>query len=355
MIANVDEAPIGLGVIEHDVAQRMRYKAYLGPLWEHLEDSRTTSIRVNADGKIFVSRFGLGKMLLPESMPEKKRAALIGYLANLENGRAMDRLHSRLQCDLPLFGSRVQAFAPPISEWTIILRNHSKIIVPYASYLDEAQPEAALADESWHGVPDRVMQGWGKALLQAIRLRKNITIAGSVDSGKSTFLNTLLEQHAGIYGDDRLVVVQDRREVIPTSFADHIVLMARVEQARSGLNGTTSRFMYEFADTVEDAMRCDGSTFAWAEVRDPESAIGLVSAANTGTRGIKETIHANSARDVPARFEDLITNAKRTPVKRQVAKLCEMIVYMQNYRLVDVQRCMGVDERGEYEFERVVA
>jgi len=348
--ASVDTPPLGLDVIERDAAKRLRYQALLGPLWHWLGDDRTTSVRVNADGSIFVSQFGVGKFRLEETMPEQKRAALIGYLANLEYGRAMDRLHSRLQADAPIFGSRVQAFAPPISNWTMIWRNHSKHVIPFEEYEKTAAPDAVI-DDSWEGVPNRVRRGWGAAILEAIQLRKNIVIGGSVDSGKSTLLNSLLAEHAKIYPHERLVVVQDRREVVGSCFADHLVLMVRVEQVRNGENGPV-RYLYEFVDAVEDSLRCDGNTVAWSEARDPYSAIGLARIANTGTRGIKLTCHGNNAFDIPLVFEDFFVLARRTPVKRQVAKLCELIVYMQNYRIIDVQRTMGV-ENGEYIFEAV--
>lgn len=350
------EAPIGLDIIERDEANRRRYRALLGPLWRWLEDNRTTSVRINGDGGIFVTQFGVGKFRLEEEMPAAKRAALSGYLANLEYGRAMDRLHSRLQCDLPIFGSRVQAFAPPISEWTTIIRNHLRHVLPFEQHMEAAAPDE-VRDDSWYGVPDRVRKGWSDAIEEAIRLHKNIPVAGSVDSGKTTLVNSLVAKHADIYPDERLIVVQDRREIVPYAFKDHLVLMARVEQARSGLNGAVSRYMYEFVDCVEDTLRSDGDTAVWGEVRDAHSAVGLARIANTGTRGIKMTIHANSAQDVPLALEDFFLLAGRTPVKRQIAKLCELIIFMQRgddgaRRIIDVQRILGV-ENDEYVFERV--
>lgn len=332
-----------------------RYRLYLGPLYEYLADENTTSITANEDDSVWVEQFNKPKFKLDKPMPMKSRASLISYLANQQFGQAMDSLHSRLQCDLPVFGSRVQAFCNPISNWPIILRNHARHIVSFEHYKETAAPDTLLT-ESWG--EDRIRVGWFDAILQAIEQRRNISVAGSVKSGKTTFVNTLVNEHAQIYPRERLVVVQDRREIVSSCFPDAITLMARVEQARSGESGSTTLWTYEFKEAVEDAMRCDGDAFVWGEVRDPFSAIGLASASNTGTRGIKMTIHSNSAEDTPDRLEDFFRQLGRQPIKRQIAKLNELIIYMQRDpvtnkgRIIDVQRVLDVVD-GEYVFERV--
>lgn len=256
----------------------------------------------------------------------------------------------------PIYGSRVQASAPPVSEWTLIIRNHSRRIIPWKTYVDAAAQEAAI-NEDWEGA-ERPMAGWDEAIIGAIRQHRNIIVAGADSSGKTTALNTLNAEHAKMFPEERLVVVQDRREIVPC-LDDHIVIMARVEQSRPGANGTSSRYMYEFGDAGEDAMRCDGDTLVCGEVRDPLSAIGLVGATNTGLRAIQATIHARSAEDVPTRLEELVLDGGRQPIRRRVAKMCELIIYMQRSeidrvrRIVDVVRVLGVDSQERYRFERV--
>lgn len=351
-----DQAPRGLDAVMEDPEEQARYETILGPLFGPLADPTTTALRVMADGRIVQTRYGYPKRVLAETMEEHRRRTLIYYMANFEHGRAMDRLHSRLQCDLPIFGSRVQAFAPPISDWTLVFRNHAASVIPFNTYFSD-EPHVRTSD-TWADHPHRVRKGWAEAIVEAITLHKNIPIGGSVDSGKTTFLNSTLAKHAEIYPDERMVVVQDRREVRCDGFVDTIELLARVEQAHHEANGSVVRYVYEFADALEDAMRCDGDSITWGEVRDSRSAVGLVMAMNTGSRGCKFTTHANSAEDVPQRLEDFHTLIDHKPVKRMIARACELIVFLERdnatmrRRIVDVVRVLDATEDG-YRFERV--
>jgi Flp pilus assembly CpaF family ATPase len=353
-----EKAPLGLGVVLTQPSAEIRYRNYLGPLVKYLGDPDVTVVRVNADGCIWYKKFGVPKQRAPETMSEDERAALIRYLANLEYGRAIDRLHSRLQCDLPIFGSRAQCFAPPISPWTMVLRNHRKHVVPWNDWRATAAADQNR-EEGWRDYPERKKVGWFEAIDEAIAFGFNIGIGGGTESGKTTFLNTALDEHAEIRPDDRLVIVQDRLEVQGMKFGDRIALLTRVEQAHHERNGSVVRSTYEFSDALEDALRCDLDTGAWGEVREERSGIGLVLAANTGTRGLKYTIHCNGPADVPQRFEDLFLLAGRKPVPRMIAKLCQLIVYTQRDetthkgRVVDVRRVMGVDDEGRYQFESI--
>lgn len=351
-----EQTPRGLDAIMADEEEQGRYRAMLGPLFEPLADRKTTALRVNADGKIVHVRYGEKKRVLPETMSERQRQALLGYIANFEFGRAIDRLHSRLRCDLPIFGTRVQAFAPPISGWTMILRNHLVTPVQFGSYFD-GKPHTRPSS-TWADYPNRVRIGWAEAILEAISLRMTLGVGGGTDSGKTTFLESVLAEHARIYPDERMVIIQDNHEIKAPGFFDKIELIARVEQAHHETNGTVSRYMYDFADAIEDGMRCDCESCVWGEVRDALSALGLVMMLNTGTRGCKFTIHCDSARDLPQRLEDFHSLIGRKPVKRMIAKAGQLIIYCERdnnsgtRRIVDVARVLEVKD-DEYVFEHV--
>jgi type IV secretion system protein TrbB len=334
--------------------QLEHYYEYLGPLRGWLEQVDTTSLTANEDDRVWVEQIGQPKRHVAD-MTKMQRERLISFLANQEFGRAMDRLHSRLQCDAPVFGSRVQAFCDPISRSPIIMRNHARHVVEYDDFIENANPDVVLTSE-WG--EDRVRAGWDDAITQAIEQHRNIEIGGGVKSGKTTLLNTLGKKKAWIHKLERVVVVQDRHEIVAGHFQDCITLNVRLEQAKNGLNGTTSYFMYEFGDAVQDAMRCDGDSFIWGEVRDPASAIGLGAASNTGTHGIMKTAHYDKPELAPARYEELYREGDRTPNESGIAKLLELCIYTQRDpvskkgRIVDVQRCLGY-QNGQYVFEKV--
>ncbi len=322
---------------------RARFFALLGPIKTYLDRDLVTNVTVNEDGRIFVEEFGLGKYLADTQMAEKARAALICYLANVEFGRAMDHLHSRLQCDLPVYGCRVQAFCPPINRWSLVIRVHAKHVIPLETYVERGELSRSHA----------------RFLADCIGDEMNIGVAGAVNSGKTTFLNALLHKKAELHPTARGVVVQDRREVRYDDFEDVMPLMARVDQAHHESNGAVMRYTYEFSDALEDALRSNGDFLIWGEVRDGFSALGLTMALNTGTRGLMMTTHANSCVDTLYRLEDLLRLNGKTPVRRMIARVVDVLVYMHRdrrtgrRRVGEIARVDGVDAQDAYVVEEI--
>jgi Flp pilus assembly CpaF family ATPase len=324
---------------------RTNFDALLGPLRAYLDDPLTYNVNVNPDGAIFVEHAERGKFRAPETMDRAAREALIGNLAN-RNGRAVDSLHSRLDCDLPYYRVRVQAFAPPVADWPLMLRAHARRV--YALEEHHAAPtpsqrEALLLEPA---------RGPLEAVREAIRRRDNILVSGRPGAGKTTYLNALLREAAIARPHERLVVIEDLRELQP-SHADGIALLARVDQAEPD----GRRYKYSFADVLADALRTDFDALVWGELRTGESAQGLLLAANTGVHGIMSTLHADSAIDTLQRVEDLLRLAGVPPIRRTIARFVQVVVHLEmtpdrSHRYVsEVVRILGVDERDEYQLE----
>jgi type IV secretion system protein VirB11 len=192
------------------------------------------------------------------------------------------------------------------------------------------------------------------AIITAIAEERNIVIAGRMGCGKTTFLNACMHEAARIRPSYRCVIVQDRTE-LKAAARDHVYLFARVEQGRYTA-GSLSRYVYDFPDLLEDALRTDAQYLVWGELRDGMSALGLLMALNTGTRGFLTTIHADSAADTLARLEDLLASVGRTPIPRMIARFVDVIVHMDRdaatgrrfvNQLLGVE---GVDPNGQYNF-----
>jgi pilus assembly protein CpaF len=95
---------------------------------------------------------------------------------------------------------------------------------------------------------------------------------------------------------ERLVIVEDSSELEP----DHphaVCLQARPANVE-GAGAVTLR------DLVRQALRMRPDRVVVGEVRGAE-VVDLLAAMNTGHEGGSATLHANSARDVPARLEAL--------------------------------------------------
>jgi Flp pilus assembly CpaF family ATPase len=338
-----------------ELDSRERFLKMLGPIRRYLERPNVYNVNVNEgdEGRIFVEAAG-GKFEAPETMLRSEREALIGNIAG-KRFAVVDRLHARLAADMPHgFDVRVQAFCPPISDWSLMLRKHAARVITLDEYEgDDKQPLAPTAEAT-----QPLDHGKGTAALRAaIARHDNILIAGRPNAGKTTMLNACLRESARMQPDARLVVIQDRKELKP-SHRDCIQIMARVEQARYESAGRIDRYEYEFSDALEDALRTGFDILAWGELRDPRSALALLMALNTGARGLATTLHADSALDALYRLEDLLHVAGALPKRQMITRFVHLIVFMEmdasaNRRIGDVQRVSGVDASGDYILGRV--
>ncbi len=322
---------------------RANFDALLGPLRTYLDDPLTYNANVNADGRIFIEHAECGKFCAPETMERAAREALVGNLAN-RNGKSVDALHARLDCDLPYYRVRVQAFAPPVADWALMLRAHAR--------------RSRRLKERWAGLPQATGEPeapfeCGRDQLAAVDAalcrRDNILISGRPGAGKTTFLNDLLLEAAIVRPAERLVVIEDRPELHP-AHADALSLLARVEQAAPD----GRRYTYTFPAALADALRTDFDALVWGELRDGESAQGLLLAANTGVRGVMATVHADSAADTLQRVEDLVRLAGAPAIRRTIARFVQLVVHLEmtpdrSQRYVSqVVRVLGVDAEDAY-------
>jgi Flp pilus assembly CpaF family ATPase len=177
-----------------------------------------------------------------------------------------------------------------------------------------------------------------------------------MNSGKTAFVRALLDVAADLRPSHRPVIVQNNNELRAEKFRDKLFLFARVPQATAGMNGTTSRYTYEFTDALEDALQSNGNFLIWGELRDGKSAVGLTMALNTGTRGFMTTIHADSAEETLHRIEDLLHFEGKPVVRRMLAKFVNVVVFMDHDEMTgkrwvsQVIEVRGIDQDGNYLF-----
>jgi pilus assembly protein CpaF len=134
----------------------------------------------------------------------------------------------------------------------------------------------------------------GARLLRRIVTRRlAFLVSGGTGSGKTTLLNTLLSL---VPEPQRLVLVEDASELRPAH--PHVVGLEARPPNIEGAGEITLRTL------VRQALRMRPDRLVVGEVRGAE-VVELLAALNTGHEGGCGTIHANSARDVPARVEAL--------------------------------------------------
>lgn len=208
-------------------------------------------------------------------------------------------------------GYRVHAVLPPISGNSTLL---SIRFQPRQAYsLDDLQARGMLAPET------------ANLLLYLLARRQNFLISGGTGSGKTTLLSALL---AHCPGDERLVFVEDTPELKP---AHPHCLFLRARAANSEGQGQV-----DLSELIRQALRMRPSRLILGECRGPE-VMDMLTAMNTGHAGSGSTLHANSARAVPARLYAMASLAGVAPqaLALQAATALGYIIHLER---VDGQR-----------------
>jgi Flp pilus assembly CpaF family ATPase len=341
------------GGSESSRAERVRtFIKKLGPIYAYLLDPDVINIDITSSGRIYIERYGQEAEEAPETFSFDQRAGLVAALATYSGRKSMDEANSRLACDLPAglimagdvaVRGRVQAFFPPMNSGImIVIRKHAARVFP----LDDWVAAGGLS---------RVQRDF---LRWATAEKRNIIVSGEQNAGKSTFCNSLLHEQAAVYPNARAIILQDRDELQPCS-SNSEVLYYDVEQIRY-VDGRPVEYVCRLQDLLPDALRLRTEALAIGETRDGATTIGLIAAANTGTRGTKTTLHADSAHDVFDRLEELVMMDGKMPVRRAVARLAQVIVHMEidprtrKRRVAEILHAQGV-EAGEYRAATIAA
>ncbi len=245
----------------------------LGPLAEPARRPGVTDVLVDASGAVWTDGLeGLQRtgQTLP---PVEARQLAVRLLA--QDGRRLDE--GQPYGDAQVAGARVHAVLPPIAAGGPQIS--VRLAAPEHPALDR------LAARWPHG------ERWLAVLRHVLAVRANLLICGATGSGKTTLLSALL---AEVPADERIITVEDTRELRPAH--GHVVSL----QARGGnAEGAGS---VTLADLVRQALRMRPDRLVVGECRGAEVA-DFLAAMNTGHRGAAGTLHANSARDVPARLQ----------------------------------------------------
>ncbi len=174
---------------------------------------------------------------------------------------------------------RVHIVVPPASQdVTITLRRHNPKVFSFQELI-ESQFLSEKQQSFFQGLID---------------LRKNFLVIGPTGSGKTTFLNSLIDQ---IAIDQRLLLIEDTDEL-----QRHHPLCCKLlsrEVCPDSLNA------YDMGVLVKQALRMRPDRLVIGEVRGPE-AKDLLMALATGHSGSMGTLHADSSQQALLRLEMLV-------------------------------------------------
>ena len=265
-----------------------------------LREPDILEIMLNPCGSLWLERFGEPMRHVGTLSPEQGRQVVSLVASAL--GTTITRATPVVEGELPLDGSRFEGTDCPIA--------------PGPSFTIRKKPSTifTLDDYVEKGILDSTLLAF---LHEAIRRKCNILVVGGTGSGKTTFVNAMIEALSRLCPDDRIVAMEDTCELQVSS---------------------PNRVMFRTSDTMgmqaltKISMRYRPDRIIVGEVRDG-AALDLLKAWNTGHPGGIATLHADSSLDALGRLEDLVAERLTSPMHRLIARAINVIVfYSKNTR-----------------------
>lgn len=295
-------------------------RSCLAPLAPALDRSDVTDIYINQPGEMWLET--LGGASERYDMPELDAATLMRLARQVAsfNHQGISREHPLLSASLP-DGSRIQVIAPPAtrSAIAISIRKHLSSSMTLDDYVASgAFNETRTNDTRQRSVADEVRalveRGDVTAGLKtAVRGRLNVLISGGTSTGKTTFLNALINE---IPTHERLISIEDTPE-LQLRHANVVGLLA----ARSTLGEAD----VTVNDLVSASLRMRPDRIILGELRGRE-AFAFLRAVNTGHPGSMTTIHADSVEGAVEQLALLILEGGTTLGRADIARYVEVTV-----------------------------
>lgn len=253
--------------------------AYLKPLKLWLERESVTEILINRPGEVWIedaAEPGMQCIRTPQ-IDDLLLQRLAEQVARLSH-QGINREHPLLSATLP-DGARIQLCGPPATRrhWAMAIRRHRLVDLPLDAYDRgpiDCRARSPKLDAQREPIP---------YLREAIREKRTILVAGGTSTGKTTFLNAMLNE---IPAGERVVAVEDTAE---------LRLPGRNGVGLIAVKGELGEAKVTANDLLQAALRLRPDRIVLGELRGTET-VSFLRAINTGHPGSFSTVHANSPR-----------------------------------------------------------
>jgi Flp pilus assembly CpaF family ATPase len=165
-----------------------------------------------------------------------------------------------------------------------------------------------------------------------VRDKKNILIAGSTGSGKTTLVNSLI---SNIPKSDHVLVLEDTKELI--SPHEHTTrLLSNTDHNQS-------------LDTLLTyGLRISPQRIILGEMRSHEVQTFIL-AMNTGHNGMMTTLHANSAKDSISRAAMMFmmygnSNLSYEMALKLICQNIDHVIYIENKKIIEIIDVYGSEK-----------
>ena len=263
-----------------------------------VENPNVIEIMLNPDGKLWVEEYGKDQEYVGEVAEDN--AKLILSLVATALDVTVTSSCPIVEGNFPLDGSRFEGTYPPIAlRPGFSIRKKANKIIKLSEYLADGV------------ITEKVVE----IIKQAVIKRKNIVVAGGTSSGKTTFVNAVIDLLAELCPKDRLIILEDTPEL--QSASENTVFFRTNDMANVTMQTLT-----------KVCMRYAPKRIIMGEVRD-KAALELLKAWNTGHPGGINTLHADSAEEALWRLEELVEEAGNGPKPKLIGRAVDLVVFME--------------------------
>lgn len=278
----------------------------LRPLAAFYNDATTVEIRMTRPKQVVVDRRGQGKAAL--EAPDLTLARIEDMcrsLANVTGVKFNPETAPKLSCVVPEVRHRFECLVGASAQTGVSLAIRCKH--PFTPTWEQVGASPAVV-----------------AYLQStILTEKNMIVSGATNTGKTTFLNKLLEF---LPNDRRVIACEDTPELQIDRFWDGVGLLAARE-------ASTASGMIDWRQLYDHQMRATPDHVIFGEI-STQNAFAALGALNSGITGFMCTIHAESPYQVLNRkFDQMIAWSGQTMprVPEFLAELVDVIVQIKRF------------------------
>lgn len=271
-----------------------------GPLFmDALENPDVIEIMLNPDGSLWIEKYGQDHDRIGE-IPVAQGRLILSQVASGLNLTVNER-NPIVEGEFPLDGSRFEGTFPPIvgPGPSLSLRKKASRVFTLAEYA----AAGSLRLEAVNIIED------------AVRRRLNIVVVGGTSSGKTTFVNAVIDAIYRLTPSHRLLILEDTAELqskSPNTVFLRTSVLAEVDMRK----------------LAKVSMRYAPKRILVGEVRDA-AALEMLKLWNTGHPGGVSTFHADSAEEALPRLEELVEEAGLGPKQKLIGRAVDLAVYME--------------------------
>lgn len=250
----------------------MTISLLLQALIQRLEKYLTMDINeisINKEKEVYITRGSKHELITDEDLDSETLFLLCKHLANARD-MEFNEYTPVLSCSIPNTNFRINALHPSVTisgNIAISIRIPSLTKFKIQNFTLETKHDEFKTHEE---------------ILRLIENKKNVLVSGGTASGKTSFVNTLLES---IPKEERIITIEDSAE-LKIDNPNKVQIMV----------GRTRSKIFNYESALNNAMRMSPQRIILGEI-DTRNTSLFLRLANTGHDGMISTLHANSAKE----------------------------------------------------------